>query len=682
MLSLGHTRRARVCDATRRTRREIVVVVCNSIGCLCETHTNEICNENEVLRENRDFQAYATKIGHNLEKAIANNVGFEEVALKDVDVDLDNVACDEDVNIENLAHEQHAIYLEGDQALSICYMNLSMISKFQQDLEDREDEDEEEKDNENREGHAGPSGHLGPDDDDDQDQPGTGPSTGGTGTAHSQPPASRSEHLPPTPKESEPEHRDATGTIVEDQLQLSAKVLTYKKRRTVMSHSAKGKEMATSLTDGSLTEVNPWVNKDFKLAKKIQLKEFLRGADDMFSGMERICMMYAGVKQMNPSIVDKWGMTGTKEKVDVEPKEAPPTLNKPNLKLKRINDMTIVNSDNTFMGLYKYDDGEHTLFYKCEEPLLNELTDQKKLYVFSYLKNEKIESIMADKYSRIYVNVNQRELEGYTYYGRPLPSYCFTPTKRKPPIKPIKSMGYPIFFYVRPMGSLGSRVPLTTQMGSGTYFVNSHAIEPMAYGERSVDKRSSRRVPVELHNRGVDQRRDMSREPEKMRMMADTRRMRPSQCKSIAIDGQDEEITRLSIVPTNTDKEDNSKGFDEESPKGSQAKGPSEFEKSDEEDTSTPLDRKGTEKSKKLRSETQIVYAEAQARVEERKKKLADARATKKIAFTSNPELKRPRSCKLKGKELQLSKKLRRWTSLHKPPKIPKKKKLWTSPAT
>ncbi|MCO5588676.1 hypothetical protein L7F22_042635 [Adiantum nelumboides] len=64
---------------------------------------------------------------------------------------------------------------------------------------------------------------------------------------------------------------------------------------------------------------------------------------------------------LNPSIVDKWGMMGTKEKVDVEPEEAPPALDKPNLNLRRINDMTRVNIDNIFLRLYKYDGGEHAI---------------------------------------------------------------------------------------------------------------------------------------------------------------------------------------------------------------------------------------------------------------------------------------------------------------------------------
>ncbi|MCO5612812.1 hypothetical protein L7F22_067083 [Adiantum nelumboides] len=103
---------------------------------------------------------------------------------------------------------------------------------------------------------------------------------------------------------------------------------------------------------------------------------------------------------LNPSIVDKWGMTGTKEKVDVEPEEAPPVLDKPNLKLRRINDMTRVNTDNIFLGLYKYDGGEHATYYRCKEPLLKELTDEKKLYVFTYGEDVKTELIMMVKMPR------------------------------------------------------------------------------------------------------------------------------------------------------------------------------------------------------------------------------------------------------------------------------------------
>ncbi|MCO5608202.1 hypothetical protein L7F22_062408 [Adiantum nelumboides] len=71
------------------------------------------------------------------------------------------------------------------------------------------------------------------------------------------------------------------------------------------------------------------------------------------------------------------------------------------------------------------------------------------------------------------------------------------------------------------------------------------------------------------------------------------------------------------------------KGSDDESPKGSQARGSLEFEKGDEDITSTPLKRKETKKSKVPKSTMQIDYPEAQAKVEERKRMLATTRVAK-----------------------------------------------------
>ncbi|MCO5608232.1 hypothetical protein L7F22_062438 [Adiantum nelumboides] len=67
---------------------------------------------------------------------------------------------------------------------------------------------------------------------------------------------------------------------------------------------------------------------------------------------------------------------------------------------------------------------------------------------------------------------------------------------------------------------------------------------------------------------------------------------------------------------------------EEDSQKDAEVKGPSEHEPSDQEDTSTPLDRKG----KKPQTEEQILLDKAMARVEARKKVLANARAAKEVA--------------------------------------------------
>ncbi|MCO5600895.1 hypothetical protein L7F22_055012 [Adiantum nelumboides] len=76
-----------------------------------------------------------------------------------------------------------------------------------------------------------------------------------------------------------------------------------------------------------------------------------------------------------------------------------------------------------------------------------------------------------------------------------------------------------------------------------------------------------------------------------------------------------------------TDKEHDFESSDKEegNQKGAEAKEPSKHEPSEGEDTSTPLDRK----SKKPRSAEQVLLDEAMARVEAKKKVLADARAAK-----------------------------------------------------
>ncbi|MCO5563849.1 hypothetical protein L7F22_017498 [Adiantum nelumboides] len=77
---------------------------------------------------------------------------------------------------------------------------------------------------------------------------------------------------------------------------------------------------------------------------------------------------------------------------------------------------------------------------------------------------------------------------------------------------------------------------------------------------------------------------------------------------------------------TDTDKEqDSQESAQEDVPKEVEAAGPSEYEGSDEEDTSTPLEKR----SQKPRSREQVLMDEAMARVEARRKELADTRAAK-----------------------------------------------------
>ncbi|MCO5584487.1 hypothetical protein L7F22_038415 [Adiantum nelumboides] len=106
---------------------------------------------------------------------------------------------------------------------------------------------------------------------------------------------------------------------------------------------------------------------------------------------------------------------------------------------------------------------------------------------------------------------------------------------------------------------------------------------------------------------------------------------------------------------TDTDKDQDSQESDHEDiPKETEAAGPSEFEGSDEEDTSTPLEKK----SQKPRSREQVLMDEAMARIEARRKELADARAAKAAKTAKPTTMEEARKLRMeKAKALQKERK-------------------------
>ncbi|MCO5611203.1 hypothetical protein L7F22_065453 [Adiantum nelumboides] len=91
---------------------------------------------------------------------------------------------------------------------------------------------------------------------------------------------------------------------------------------------------------------------------------------------------------------------------------------------------------------------------------------------------------------------------------------------------------------------------------------------------------------------------------------------------------QDSKLDAPLPRKTRADKEQDSyESAQEDIQKEVEAVGPSEYERSDEEDTSTPLEKR----SQKPRSREQVLMDEAMARVEAKRKELADARAAKAI---------------------------------------------------
>ncbi|MCO5553430.1 hypothetical protein L7F22_006951 [Adiantum nelumboides] len=112
-------------------------------------------------------------------------------------------------------------------------------------------------------------------------EPGTGPSSRGASNEPPPPPlASQTE--PPVSKGIEPEQTHTSGTAGGGQSHTTAALMTYKKHSIALIPSDKGKEMAITSADGSLNTINPWVHKEFRLAKELQLKDFLK-ADDVYS---------------------------------------------------------------------------------------------------------------------------------------------------------------------------------------------------------------------------------------------------------------------------------------------------------------------------------------------------------------------------------------------------------------
>ncbi|MCO5576239.1 hypothetical protein L7F22_030048 [Adiantum nelumboides] len=102
---------------------------------------------------------------------------------------------------------------------------------------------------------------------------------------------------------------------------------------------------------------------------------------------------------------------------------------------------------------------------------------------------------------------------------------------------------------------------------------------------------------------------------------------------------------------TDIDKEqDSQESAQEDVPKEVEATGPFEYERSDKEDTSTPLEKR----SQKPRSREQVLIDEAMARVEAKRKELANARAAKASKIARLMTLEEARKIKIeKAKAIQ-----------------------------
>ncbi|MCO5560292.1 hypothetical protein L7F22_013904 [Adiantum nelumboides] len=227
----------------------------------------------------------------------------------------------------------------GGQGIPTSKLSKQKAYKFaveaigDKELHDEEnDDDDEDKDEEGNEDPTGTSGHQGLDDDDNDDANllGICPSRG----ASTYPPPPSTSHTDPPISTRIDDHPHDTRAAGGQQDTIA--LVTYKKRSaamvssiskettisidlvpstskemaivtivsstgveiiksTAMVLSSKEKEKAILGNTDSFNVANPWLYKEFCLAKQLQLKEYLQ-ADDMYSDMKRLAHLYSGVR--------------------------------------------------------------------------------------------------------------------------------------------------------------------------------------------------------------------------------------------------------------------------------------------------------------------------------------------------------------------------------------------------
>ncbi|MCO5557512.1 hypothetical protein L7F22_011077 [Adiantum nelumboides] len=120
-----------------------------------------------------------------------------------------------------------------------------------------------------------------------------------------------------------------------------------------------------------------------------------------------------------------WEFERSKVEIVEDLEEKHPLINKPNVRFIKTNEAMRVLTDYAYDGLYRLPIGDQKNFYRCLNPIIEELTDYKNLYAFTYTDSQGMQAILVDKYGREYKLINQIELKRYTCMGTPIPAYYF-----------------------------------------------------------------------------------------------------------------------------------------------------------------------------------------------------------------------------------------------------------------
>ena len=90
--------------------------------------------------------------------------------------------------------------------------------------------------------------------------------------------------------------------------------------------------------------------------------------------------------------------------------------------LRTTNRVTKVEVDQEDAGIYKHFDSRSstTFYYKCLEPRVKELSDEKILYIYAMETRTTQSMLMMDKYRRRYKIAKMKELAEFTIVGHSL----------------------------------------------------------------------------------------------------------------------------------------------------------------------------------------------------------------------------------------------------------------------
>ncbi|MCO5607003.1 hypothetical protein L7F22_061194 [Adiantum nelumboides] len=139
-------------------------------------------------------------------------------------------------------------------------------------------------------------------------------------------------------------------------------------KSTAIVSSSKGKEKATIGSIDSFIDANPWLYKEFHLAKQGQLKEYLQ-ADDMYSDMQRLAALYTGVMQ----VANRWKLAQYHDRIKCALPKHPVVIQENDI---LVNYFELMPDPPALLYAMRMEEAKHPRFYPALYPPHTEPVDQ------------------------------------------------------------------------------------------------------------------------------------------------------------------------------------------------------------------------------------------------------------------------------------------------------------------